>query len=159
MVWDSDSPDNVELVQNADAAMYEAKRQGHGHVIMFTDGIGQEAVNRFALVQELRHAMTSGELMMHYQPIIDLATTAVVGFEALMRWHHLERGWVPPDVFIPLAEQSDLILELGSFALQMAMTAAKLLGGERPRDRLPLRHRKSLGPPVSRSGPRLADRA
>jgi diguanylate cyclase (GGDEF)-like protein/PAS domain S-box-containing protein len=125
VVWDSDSPDNVELVQNADAAMYEAKRQGHGHVIMFTDGIGQEAVNRFALVQELRHAMTSGELMMHYQPIIDLATTAVVGFEALMRWHHLERGWVPPDVFIPLAEQSDLILELGSFALQMAMTAAK----------------------------------
>jgi len=62
---------------------------------------------------------------MQYQPIVDLATREVVGFEALMRWQHPERGQVPPDVFIPLAERSDLIFELGSFALHEAVTEAK----------------------------------
>jgi EAL domain-containing protein (putative c-di-GMP-specific phosphodiesterase class I) len=61
---------------------------------------------------------------MHYQPIVDLATSEVVGFEALMRWEHPERGQVPPGVFIPLAEQSDLIFELGSFALREAVSEA-----------------------------------
>jgi Amt family ammonium transporter len=75
-------------------------------------------------LQELRQALQAGEISMHYQPIVDLATTEVVGFEALMRWQHSERGWVPPDVFIPLAEQSELILELGAFALREAMSAA-----------------------------------
>ena len=78
----------------------------------------QQAVDRFALVQELRQALHAGDLAMHYQPIVDLATTEVVGFEALMRWQHADRGWVTPDVFIPLAEQSDLIFELGAFALR-----------------------------------------
>jgi EAL domain-containing protein (putative c-di-GMP-specific phosphodiesterase class I) len=83
-----------------------------------------EAASRFALVQELRQAIASDQLSMHYQPIIDLTTTEVVGFEALMRWSHPERGWVPPDVFIPLAEKSDLIFELGTFAIREAVTAA-----------------------------------
>jgi diguanylate cyclase (GGDEF)-like protein/PAS domain S-box-containing protein len=124
VVWDGESPDNVELIQHADAAMYEAKRQGHGHIALFTPRMGQAAVSRFSLIQELRHALVCGDLAMHYQPIIDLTSDAIVGFEALMRWHHPERGWIPPDVFIPLAEQSDLILDLGSFALRTAMTAA-----------------------------------
>jgi diguanylate cyclase (GGDEF)-like protein/PAS domain S-box-containing protein len=125
VVWDSKSTNtNVELIQNADASMYEAKRRGHGHLVVFTPEIRQEAVSRFALVLELRQALTSGELQMHYQPIIDLSTSEVVGFEALMRWPHPERGWVPPDVFIPIAEQSDLILELGAFAMHEAVTAA-----------------------------------
>ena len=126
VVWDgaSESTNNVELIQNADASMYEAKRRGHGQLVVFTPEIRQEAVSRFALLQELRHAMTSGELRMHYQPIIDLASSAVVGFEALMRWQHPTKGWVPPDIFIPLAEQSDLILELGAFAIHEAVTAA-----------------------------------
>ena len=125
VVWDSKSTNtNVELIQNADASMYEAKRRGHGHLVVFTPEIRQEAVSRFALVQELRQAVSSGELQMHYQPIIDLSTSEVVGFEALMRWPHPERGWVPPDVFIPIAEQSDLILELGAFAMHAAVTAA-----------------------------------
>ena len=131
VVWDATGTDSVELVQNADAAMYEAKRQGNGHLVVFTPNIRQEAVSRFALVQDLHHALASGELLMHYQPIIDLTTTEVVGFEALMRWRHPERGWVPPDVFIRLAEQSDLILDLGSFALHEAVTAASAWG---PRD-------------------------
>jgi diguanylate cyclase (GGDEF)-like protein/PAS domain S-box-containing protein len=127
VVWDgkSTNTDNVELIQNADASMYEAKRRGHGHVIVFTPEIRYEAVSRFALLQELRHAVGSDELQMYYQPIINLTTSEVVGFEALMRWHHPERGWIPPDVFIPLAEQSDLILELGAFAMHESVTAAR----------------------------------
>ena len=124
VTWDGTSTNIVELVQNADAAMYEAKRQGNGHLVVFTSDMRHEAASRFALVQELRQAITSGHLSMHYQPIIDLATTEIVGFEALMRWSHPERGWVPPDVFIPLAEKSDLIFELGDFAIREAVTAA-----------------------------------
>jgi EAL domain-containing protein (putative c-di-GMP-specific phosphodiesterase class I) len=86
----------------------------------------EQAVNRFELVQELRRALPSNQISMHYQPIVDLATTKVVGFEALMRWQHPERGWVPPLVFIPLAEQSDLILELGEFAIRESVAAASL---------------------------------
>lgn len=126
VVWDSSSisMDSVELVQNADASMYEAKRRGHGQLVVFTPEIRRDAVSRFTLDQELRHALAAGEMQMHYQPIIDLTTSKVRGFEALMRWKHPERGWVPPDVFIPLAEQSELILELGAFAMHEAMTAA-----------------------------------
>ena len=126
VVWDGNSTNigNVELIQNADASMYEAKRRGHGHLVVFTPEIRQEAVSRFGLLQELRHAVSAGQLQMHYQPIIDLTTSEVVGFEALMRWPNPDRGWVPPDVFIPLAEQSDLILELGAFAMHEAVTAA-----------------------------------
>jgi diguanylate cyclase (GGDEF)-like protein/PAS domain S-box-containing protein len=122
--WDGTSTNIVELVQSADAAMYEAKRQGHGHLVVFTSDMRHEAASRFALVQELRQAISLRQLSMHYQPIIDLTTSDVVGFEALMRWSHPEQGWVPPDVFIPLAEKSDLILELGAFAISEAVTAA-----------------------------------
>jgi EAL domain-containing protein (putative c-di-GMP-specific phosphodiesterase class I) len=124
VVWDESSSGYNEIVQEADLAMYEAKREGKGHHVVFTPGMHQQAINRFALLNDLRHAMSAGEISMHYQPIIDLKTTGVVGFEALMRWQHPERGLVPPVVFIPLAEQSDLILELGVFALHEAVAAA-----------------------------------
>jgi len=124
VVWDDTSVDYAELIQDADVAMYEAKRQGNGRYVVFTPSMHQQAVSRFALLQELRRALQVGELSMRYQPIVDLATTAVVGFEALMRWQHPDRGWVPPNVFIPLAEQSDFILELGSFALREAVATA-----------------------------------
>jgi diguanylate cyclase (GGDEF)-like protein/PAS domain S-box-containing protein len=124
VVWDATSANFDETIQNVDAALYEAKRHGRGHHVVFTPSMHQRAVSRFALVQELRHAFQAGELSMHYQPIANLATKEVVGFEALMRWHHPERGWVPPNVFIPLAEQSDLILELGYFALREAIVEA-----------------------------------
>jgi diguanylate cyclase (GGDEF)-like protein/PAS domain S-box-containing protein len=123
-VWDATSTDSTEVVHDADAAMYEAKHKGKDRYAVFTPGMHGEVVSRSALTQELRHAFHAGELSMHYQPIVDLATTEVVGFEALMRWHHPERGWIPPEVFIPLAEQSELILELGSFALREAVAAA-----------------------------------
>jgi diguanylate cyclase (GGDEF)-like protein/PAS domain S-box-containing protein len=125
VVWDSDDTDASEIIQNVDAALYEAKSRGRGHHVIFTPSMHQRAVNRFHLVQELRHALESGELSMHYQPIADLATGVVVGFEALMRWRHPERGWVPPNLFIPLAEESDLIVDLGWFALRQSISEAR----------------------------------
>jgi diguanylate cyclase (GGDEF)-like protein/PAS domain S-box-containing protein len=125
VVFDGTSTDCSGLIQAADAALYEAKRQGKGRHVLFTPAMRQQAVSRFALVQELGYSLQSGEISMHYQPIVDLITSEVVGFEALMRWQHPERGQVPPDVFIPLAEQSDLIFELGSRALRDAVTEAR----------------------------------
>ncbi len=137
VVWDATRSDSAEIVQDADVALYEAKRQGKGHHVVFTTGMHQQAVSHFALVQDLRRALSAGEISMHYQPIVDLTVTGVVGFEALMRWEHPERGWVPPTVFIPLAEQSDLILELGAFALHEAVAAAGTWLPDAPEDNRP----------------------
>jgi diguanylate cyclase (GGDEF)-like protein len=135
--WDESNSDSIELVQNADIALYEAKRKGKGHFAVFTPSMQQKAISRFALVQELRHALQAGELAMHYQPIIDLNTIEIVGFEALMRWQHPQRGWVPPSVFIPLAEESDLIFELGAFALRESVAAAASWEPAKGSDRRP----------------------
>jgi diguanylate cyclase (GGDEF)-like protein/PAS domain S-box-containing protein len=121
---DTTNTDSAECVQDADVALYEAKRQHRGGYAWFTPSMHQRAVHRFTVIQELRHALRSGELSMHYQPVVELETTEIVGFEALMRWEHPERGWIPPDFFIALAEQSDLIVELGAVALRAATAAA-----------------------------------
>jgi Amt family ammonium transporter len=124
VIWDATCTSFSETIQNVDAALYEAKRNVRGHHVVFTPTMHQNAVSRFSLAQELRQAFNAGDLAMHYQPIADLTSKQVVGFEALMRWNHPDRGWVPPDDFIPLAEQSDLILELGSFALRESILEA-----------------------------------
>jgi diguanylate cyclase (GGDEF)-like protein/PAS domain S-box-containing protein len=124
VVWGEASAHDTDVVRDADVALYEAKRLGKGRFVLYAPGMQQTVANSSSLVQQLRQALPDQELSVHYQPIVDLATTAVVGFEALMRWRHSERGWVSPNVFIPLAEQSDLILELGAFALHEAVLAA-----------------------------------
>jgi diguanylate cyclase (GGDEF)-like protein/PAS domain S-box-containing protein len=124
VAWDSSSAEVSDVLRDADVALYEAKRLGKGRLFVYVPGMHQKVVNRFSIIQELRQAVASGDLAMHYQPIVRLATNEVVGFEALMRWQHAERGWVPPSDFIPLAEQSDLILDLGAFALHESITAA-----------------------------------
>ena len=118
----------ADLIGDADAALYEAKRQGTGHHVVFASTMHDQAVNRTELLRNLGHSLSSGQVSMQYQPIVDLTTREVVGFEALMRWQHPEQGQVPPKVFIPLAEQSDLILELGSFALNEAVGQAESWG-------------------------------
>ena len=87
------------------------------HVLFNTSGMHQQGATEFSLTQELRQALQSGKLAIYYQPVVDFATNHIVPSEALMRWEHPERGWVPPEMTIPLAEQSDLILDLGIFAL------------------------------------------
>ncbi|MGD0055997.1 MAG: EAL domain-containing protein [Acidimicrobiales bacterium] len=130
VVWDKDSADEEEILQNADIALFEAKRSGKGRHVVFRPGMDQQASSRVDMLQELREAHQAGEITLHYQPIVDLASTSVVGFEALMRWYHPDRGWVPPVVFIPLAETSDLSLELGAFALRQSISAASQWEGQ-----------------------------
>jgi len=126
VAWDAASTDLSNLIQNADAALREAKSLNRGDFILFEPRMHERAVRGFELTQELRQALLDGHISMHYQPIVDLASLDIVGFEALMRWCHPERGFVPPDVFIPLAEQSHLIIELGEFALREGIAAASL---------------------------------
>lgn len=123
-ICDEEVDVDADFIRDADAAMYMAKGLRAGNYVVFTSDMREKAVSDFSLVQELRSALHRSELSMHYQPIIELKTMEIVGFEALMRWHHPERGWVPPDVFIPLAEKSDLIFDLGRFALREALSTA-----------------------------------
>ena len=137
VAWDATSTDLADLIQKADAALREAKSLNRGGFTLFEPRMHERAVRVFTMTQELRQALLDGDISMHYQPIVDLESSIVVGFEALMRWRHPERGLVPPDVFIPLAEQSHLIIELGVFALREAITAARSWGpatasGRRP---------------------------
>jgi len=124
-VWDDHLVKPGEALVRADLALIEAKKSLTDDTHVFTPRLKFAALDRFALVQDLRHAAANGELSMHYQPIIDLRDGAAVGFEALMRWRHPSRNMVAPDEFIPLAEQSNLILELGHFALHEALSAAR----------------------------------
>lgn len=122
-LYDAQSPDG-DCIQEADVALYEAKRERRGASVVFHPSMRQSAVSRFSLTQDLHVALASNDLTMHYQPIVDLATGTVEGFEALMRWHHASQGWISPEIFIPLAEQSALIVELGRKALREALSAA-----------------------------------
>lgn len=138
VVCDASNKINADtLLQNVFSALYEAKRQGKARYVIFTPDMGERILNRFKLAQELGHAISRNQLAMHYQPIVNLSTNEVVGFEALMRWQHPELGYVLPDVFIPLAEESDLIFKLGNFALFEAIAQAAAWGRIWPSDRLP----------------------
>ncbi len=101
------------LLADADAAMYRAKREGKGCYRVFETAMHTASVERMTLEQELRTAIRDGALTVHYQPIVDTVTGRTVSFEALARWHHPTRGFIPPDKFVPLAEESGLILDLG----------------------------------------------
>ncbi len=122
--WDGKTSE--ELVRNADLALYAAKDSGRGRFRFFSSDLLDQAADRRAIEDDLVDALTNGELQAHYQPVVATATNRVEGFEALMRWEHPERGWVAPSVFIPIAEESDLIRKLGEWILRQAcMDAAK----------------------------------
>ena len=124
VVCDESTDSCSVAVQEADVALYEAKYRTPGHHVRFDPSMHRQAIDRFSLAQELRHALQAGDVKMHYQPIVDLGTATIVGFEALMRWDHPEQGLIPPNVFIPLAEQSDLIMEVGALAMREAVLEA-----------------------------------
>jgi diguanylate cyclase (GGDEF)-like protein len=120
------------LLRAADLALFAAKAAGRDRLVMFEPALQREAQERLALLADLRLALDAGQLEMHYQPQIELASGSLVGFEALMRWRHPTRGMVPPSVFIPLAEDSGLIVPIGAWALQVACRdAARWPGGLR----------------------------
>ncbi len=113
-----------DVIRDADVALYEAKRAGRHRIATFTPQMSRRAVGEFQLTQDLTRAIENDEIVMLYQPIVDLSTRTVVGVESLIRWRHPTRGLVAPDAFIPLAERSDLIVQLGEAALRQATAVA-----------------------------------
>ena len=120
-----DGEDPEVLIRHADIAMYRAKQRGRGLVQYFDTTIAAAARESLFFELELRQGLACGELELHYQPQLDLQTGRVVGVEALLRWNSPDRGMVSPAEFIPLAEQSDLIMELGRYVLRRACEDAE----------------------------------
>ena len=121
--------DATTLLRQADAAMYEAKSAGRGRVQRFDASMSIRVEGRLALVNDLREALRAGDLELHYQPIVELSSGRLLAVEALSRWHHRVRGWVGPDAFVPLAEETGLIGLLDRWALgQACLDAERALG-------------------------------
>ncbi len=118
--WDSDS-----LITNADTAMYAAKQSGRNQYISYSDDKRNECVTVLELKRDLRYAEGRGEFEVYYQPIIDIKTMSIAGAEALLRWNHPSRGLISPGVFLPLAEEMDLMNGISDYVLREVCNAAK----------------------------------
>ncbi|WP_439536838.1 bifunctional diguanylate cyclase/phosphodiesterase [Methyloversatilis sp.] len=119
-VFPNDGTSVDTLLRNVDTAMYHAKAAGRNNYQFFDQSMSANASERLALQGSLHHAIESRQFVLHYQPQIEVASGRLVGVEALVRWQHPERGLVPPNSFIPIAEESDLIIKLGEWILQEA---------------------------------------
>jgi diguanylate cyclase (GGDEF)-like protein/PAS domain S-box-containing protein len=124
--------DADELTRNADAAMYIAKRDGKGGYRLFEPAMHEGVLARLELRADLQRAMTTGQLELHYQPVVRLHDGSVSGVEALLRWRHPERGLVPPDKFIPLAEEMGLIVPIGRWVLREGCRQAAIMRRKLP---------------------------
>src|SRR5205823_1288638 len=116
-----------ELLRNADIAMYVAKNQGKGRCEVYQPTTHKTVMSQVQLRTELQRALENDEFVLHYQPLVTLETERISGLEALVRWQHPERGLIPPLDFIPLAEESGLIIPLGRWVLQTACKEARRL--------------------------------
>jgi diguanylate cyclase (GGDEF)-like protein/PAS domain S-box-containing protein len=120
-----DSDDGPTLIRNADTAMYRAKRNESSTFVFYSPEMNQRIRETLELEGALRQALEREEFCLHYQPKVDLASGRVIGCEALVRWHHPQRGMVSPADFIPLAEETGLIVPLGTWVLKEACRQAK----------------------------------
>jgi diguanylate cyclase (GGDEF)-like protein/PAS domain S-box-containing protein len=113
-------PEAAELLRNADVAMYMAKRDSKGSYRVFEPAMHERVVERLELRAELQQAIEADHLVLHYQPVVRLEGHEILGVEALLRWQHPTRGTIPPDQFIPLAEETGLIISMGRWVLNEA---------------------------------------
>jgi len=121
-----DDGDNLEtLVKHADLAMYHAKDNGRNDFRFFTHDLQHSLTGRLAMENDMRHAIARGEFEMYYQPQVDIKSQRIRGMEALIRWHHPERGMVAPNDFIPIAEECGLIAPISEWVLDAACKQAQ----------------------------------
>ncbi|MEO5493549.1 MAG: EAL domain-containing protein [Sphingomonas sp.] len=120
----ADGNDARSLLKHADLALYRAKELGRGTFCFFEEQLNQRAQERRRMESDLRAALHEGQFELHFQPLFDLDAGRVGSFEALLRWHHPERGMIPPVDFIPIAEDTGLIIEIGAWVLREACAHA-----------------------------------
>ena len=137
-LYDGPDEDPAELLREAEIAMYRAKRAGPDKIEIFSAGMRTEKDGRLALEGDLRRAIEKKQLRLVYQPIFYLPTESLAGFEALLRWEHPSLGTLNPTEFVPVAEESDLIVKLGSYVLARAVREAARWHKELPRPDTPL---------------------
>ena len=125
-LFPTDAFEIEDLLRDADQALYDAKAAGRSRFSYFTPALQRAAQNRLAVAKDLRKALALGQMHMVYQPIVEMATGRIFKAEALLRWDHPERGAVEPGVFIPIAESSGLINEIGDWAFQQACLQVSL---------------------------------
>jgi diguanylate cyclase (GGDEF)-like protein len=131
-----DASDSKGLIRAADTAMYHAKKLGHSGISYYQNHMEEPRIDQIRLKRELREAVTRNELVLHYQPQVDIRNGTIVGAEALLRWNHPQQGFIPPLQFIPLAEEMDIITELGKWTLQETcrqLTEFELMGLKLPK--------------------------
>lgn len=124
-MYPADGEDSTTLIKHADLAMYQAKEQGRGNFHFYEAHLTERAKERLFLEGQLREALQRGELEVHYQPQFSLQDQRLIGAEALLRWRHRELGMITPDKFIPIAEESGLIVPIGEWALRSVARQAK----------------------------------
>jgi diguanylate cyclase (GGDEF)-like protein len=132
-LYPRDATEIEDLLVKADMAMYQAKDQGRNSYAFYGHSMSVRSLGRLELETDLRSAFANGDFKIFYQPKVDLASGNIIGVEALLRWHHSLRGWIAPDVFIPVAEETGLIAALGDWVIleackQLAVWRSKGLG-------------------------------